>query len=113
MAQPIHYITQGDRLPALVATLIGGDGVAANLSPANTTVTFSMRKQDTQVVVLNKVPCALTTPAAGVVTYSWAVGDTAVAGIYEGEFEIVWPDTKAQTVPNDSKFLIAITAQIT
>ena len=56
--------------------------------------------------------CTVVSAPAGTVSYTWAAGDTAVAGDYQGEFEITWPGGKVETVPNDSYLAVTIKADL-
>lgn len=87
-------LKQFDTYPPVVATLTDTNG-PINLTTA-TTVKFIM-KSATLLVTGN---CTITTPASGVVTYTWGATDTNIAGNYTVEFEIHWAAGGIQTVPN-------------
>ena len=44
----------------------------------------------------------------GVITYTWLLGDTSIAGVYYAEFVVVWPGTRDQTYPPSGYLQIAI-----
>jgi hypothetical protein len=44
----------------------------------------------------------------GVVRYQWASGDTATAGKYAAEWEIVWKSLTTESVPNEGYISIEI-----
>lgn len=101
-------IKRHDTLPALQATL-KRDGVAIDLTTA-VSVKLIMKPQAGGSVVTGT--CTITTPASGLVTYNWISADTAVAGVYDLEFEITWPASKKETVPNDSEKTVDVRADL-
>lgn len=106
----IFYIRQGDTKPDLRRTLLDEDGVAVDLTTA-TAVVFNLRGPDGTVVIDNAA-AELTTPAAGIVTYEWAVGDTADAGTFTGEFEVTWTGGGVQSFPQPEYLEVVITEQV-
>lgn len=109
-------IKRNDTLPAIEAVLSDDSGP---ISLAGATVYFTMRREEdgdcgsmptvggalfkkTAVVVGDQ---SVGSPTRGKVRYEWAVGDTATAGSYGGEFEVhfagtgVWSFPSAGTIP--------------
>lgn len=98
-------IKQGDTRPKYVVALkdnFGQPGEAPIDLTTATSVKMKMRKTGTTGAPKINATCALTTPAQGVVTYTWATGDTDTPATYDVEFEITWADTGIETVPNGS-----------
>lgn len=78
-------IKQNDRLPYIEATLSDSGGNLTTL--AGTTVYFVMKNAKTGAVAVRGL-CVIVDATAKKVRYEWAVGDTAVAGVYRAEFEV-------------------------
>jgi hypothetical protein len=108
-------IKQGDRRPLFVVVLkdnIGEAGEAAvNLTTA-TSAFFNMRAENAGAIKINRGSAAITSAAAGEVTYSWGTADVNTAGNFEAEMAIVWNDGKEETFPNDSYWEVTITDDI-
>jgi hypothetical protein len=107
-------IKRDDRLPVLQATLrqnVGEtDESAIDLTTASA-VLFKMRNRDTGELKIDAA-ASVVTPAAGVVSYAWAAGDTDTEGAYDSEFEVSYGAGVTLTVPNDGYDLIVITADL-
>lgn len=104
-----YYIKQNDTSPALQVTLKDGNKNAVDVTGA--TVRFTMKKNG--VAKVSESSVTLTTPASGIVTYSWAAGDTDTPGDYEGEFEVTFSGGLIETYPNsDTPFKIRITPEL-
>lgn len=95
-------IKQNDTWPPLVAILSNQDG------PIDLTTAAQVKMYLRGTTVTINGTCSITNAAAGEVTYTWAVGDLAVNGNYDGEFEITWASGKKETVPNDGYFSFTI-----
>lgn len=102
---PDFTIKQGDTKPSLVATLQDANG-AVDLTNA-TSVTLHMRSAGSMT---NTVSAAvtITNRAAGAVSYQWQAVDTATAGSYYAEFEVVWNDGTIETFPDTGNLWIQI-----
>lgn len=48
----------------------------------------------------------------GKVSYAWAAGNTALEGLYLGEWQVTYGGGAIQTFPNDSYILIRITPEV-
>jgi hypothetical protein len=106
-------IGQGDLSPVLIAILSDANGL---YSLSGATVRFHMVNRWTHALVIN----ALATPdpdqigRKGQVSYTWQLGDTDVAGDYDGEFRILIGGIIPETFPNDdNKIAISITPALT
>ena len=93
------YLKQYDLKPDLSVRLLD-DTAAVDLTNATAA---KLRMSNRRVGL--KVDAAMTIadqslPATlGVVTYSWAAGDTDIAGDFDAEIQVVWPSGKPQTFP--------------
>jgi hypothetical protein len=90
-------IQKDDRLPAFQTTLtVNGQPLDLKLA---TSVAFVMRPLAGGTLKVNAAAAVIVTPAAGVVRYDWAVGDTDTVGSYQAQWKITWPGSKIQRVP--------------
>ena len=92
---------QHDNWPPLDAVLSDADG-PMNISGA----TVKLILVGKTVTITGN--CSLVSETGGQVRYTWANGDLAVAGDYNGEFEITFPTGKIETVPNAGYFTLTI-----
>lgn len=103
------FIKEGDTSPALLVDLVpsGTDITGA------TGVVFSMRPRGSTTPTINRAAAVIVTPTNPArLRYNWQTGNTAVAGNYEGEFEVTRADGSIETFPNDSHITIQITGDI-
>lgn len=105
-------IRQNDRLPTFEVVLRDRNG-PVELTSA--TVRLHLVRTRRRSLVLN-VPA---TPAVdqsgedrGRVFYEWAVGNTAVPGDYEAEFEVTFLSGKKETFPNEGYIPVLVTPQL-
>jgi len=102
------YIKAGDTDPDMVAILKDPNGAAYDLTSASVMLHMSRKNR----VKINS-EATVTDSASGTVTYSWAVGDTDLAGPWDIEWQITWADTgEIVTVPNDGHDTVEITKQL-
>lgn len=104
------YMTRGDLLPELTATLQDADGVAVNLANAQA-IEFHMTPVGSSTPKVNTTATFVDKPA-GQVKYTWAGADTDTAGRYYGEFEVEWPGPLTETFPNAERILIIVQEQL-
>ncbi len=83
-----------------------GAKVPANLTGASSVKFLAVAGQ---TVVTG--PAEFVDRATGVVEYAWEPGDTAIAGDYAVEFEVMW-GTEPQTFPSDGYFTAKITQDL-
>ena len=103
-------IRQGDTAPAVTVAVTGADGLALDLT--GTTCRFLMRELNATTPAVDAA-MTLTHPATGVATYTWAAGDTDVAGIYMAEVRVALIDGTFYTYPNDGYLTIAVEENLT
>jgi hypothetical protein len=73
--------------------------IPANLTTA--TAVYLIIRKEGGTPKLKLGPVAYDDKAKGRVRYAWKTGDTDTSGNYEMEFEIVWPESRPQTIPNE------------
>lgn len=100
---------KNDLLPILSVTLQDANG-AVDLSGA-TSIKFQMILKANMGGTPKVDAAAVADPDQvtnkGLITYTWASGDTDTPGTYLGEFEALY-GTSPLTFPNDSYYIIAI-----
>ena len=95
------YMTVGDLLPAVEATLKYLDGTTVDLTSA-TGVTFSMKKEN-GTVIINAKAGSISNAAGGIVRYDWGEGETDDTGVFYAEFVVSWSaGTGATYIPQIS-----------
>lgn len=103
------YIKKGDTSPSLLVDLTPSD---TDITSA-TAVVFSMRPRSSTTPTVNRAAATIVTPTNPArLRYDWQAGNTAAAGIYEGEFEVTRADGSVETFPNDGYISIQITSDI-
>lgn len=90
-------IKQHDLLPEIAGVCKDADNVIPNIT--GSTVRFIMKDRTTGTNIID-APATIVNGPGGIVKYSWANGDTDVAGSYHGEFEVTFPNGKPETFPN-------------
>lgn len=99
-----------DLAPPIQAVLtIGGEPV--DLTTA-TGVKFIMKATAGGALTVNAAAVIVAPPTSGTVRYDWTGTDTAIAGTYQGEWEITWPGPKKQSAPTTSYHSIEILADL-
>lgn len=93
-------IKQGDTLPALATVLRDGDLEPLDLTNASSVGLSMVLAEHPRTVVLNVAAASFMADATGRVTYAWAAGDTAVVGLYNIEWVVVFPGPTVMTVPS-------------
>ena len=90
---------QNDLEPPAQAPLLNADGSPIDLTTA-TSVKFLMRPTGTSGSPKVTHAVTITDAANGIVKYAWVSGDTDTVGTFDQEWEITWPTSRPQTVPN-------------
>ncbi len=83
------YMTKGDLLPSIQATLKYLDGTVVDLTDA-TTVVFNLKKENGDVVFSGGTAFVNSSAGAGIVQYDWQEGDTDVEGVCFAEFVVTF-----------------------
>ena len=97
----------GDTYPPLIATLTDENDAAIDLTDA-TSVDFRM-VDSAGAVIVDEVTCSIASPkTSGVVQYDWADLDTAVAGLFKGDFKVTYTGGDVSHHPNNGYLLIEI-----
>lgn len=114
---PDFSIKTGDTASPIFATLENSAGTAVDLQGA--TILFKMAAIAGGTVTLSGTATIVqngngTDGSMGDVVFNWATSgaDTALAGWYQGEWEVRYASGAVQTYPNDTYVLIAITEDI-
>lgn len=77
----------GDRLPAIDRVLYKPDGTPQDLTGATVQFKFQLAPVNGGAAgTVKGGSCTVLNVAGGQVRYSWAAGDTSVAGVYRAEF---------------------------
>lgn len=102
----LFWMKQGDTLPSLTATIRDAAGALVDFTSA-TAITFKMRNQAGALLV-DRAAIVGTPATAGVLRYDWRPEDTALAGIFNAEFEVVFGPEAKQTFPTDGFIRVMI-----
>jgi len=104
------YIKRFDTFPTLVSILKNGDDSPMDLT--GTIVKLLMRWPDRpDKPIIGGRASLVDDPKVGMVKYEWKPGDTNEAGLYRGEWIVIYPDGR-QTVPNNGFWEIRIMENI-
>lgn len=96
--EPDYFLKKGDTEPAFFRELSDVDDSVVNLTGA--TARFLMRKRGESASVIDAEADIGADPTLGIVSYSWAEGDTDEPGDYDAEFEVTFDGGGVQTFPN-------------
>lgn len=101
-------IKQNDTLPNLPFRILQPDGLTGQDLTDVESISMVVRTKGSNPASapLFKKPCTILDQGipinVGWGFYAWEAADTAAAGSFEYEFEIIWNDGAVQTVPADS-----------
>jgi len=98
-------IKRHDRVPSLLYTALEDNGTPLDLS-AFVSASFILQRRGSDTVL--KAPAVIASAQAGTLRFDWGEGDTAVGGVYAGEFELVDAQGRKRTVPVDRPIRIEI-----
>ena len=101
-------IKRNDTSPAIRWELEDPD---TNLVGAS--VVFNMKNTVTGALVIDRGTAEVVEGAdRPTLGYNWAEGDTAVAGLYEAEFEITFADESVETTPNSENIVVKVVVDL-
>jgi hypothetical protein len=109
---------QNDTLPFLPFEILQPDGITPQDLTDVASISMIVRTKGAQSTAppLFKKPCQILdqsiTANLGKGFYVWAAADTATAGNFEYEFEMIWDDGGIQTVPAESYLALNIVDDI-
>ena len=84
-----------------------------NINLVGASVVFNMKNTVTGALVVDRGAAEVVAVAARpTLGYNWAEGDTAVAGLYEAEFEITFADESVETTPNDGNIVVKVVVDL-
>ncbi|MGE4425492.1 MAG: hypothetical protein AB7G37_03455 [Solirubrobacteraceae bacterium] len=108
VSDPDFVIGQGDTGPDLDVYL--EDAVGARPALTGAAITFRMRRRGSSSVLVAGTADAHADQVTekGRCAYTWASDDTAVAGPYEADFEVVWAGGERITFPNEVPFIVEV-----
>ena len=90
-------ITRGDRSPALKWEIAIPD-----LNLLGASVVFNMRRtRDNEPIILRAEAGVVEGTVLPTLIYEWTVEDTAEAGLFIAEFEVIYADGKPETFPSE------------
>ena len=101
------FIKRGDTSPSIIYVLSPSE---VDLTGA--TVRFNMRSKAGAIQINRASAVIVTASGTPTVRYNWQAGNTAVAGVYEAEFEVTYASTAVETFPNDVHIIVAVTNDI-
>ena len=105
----MFHIKQNDLNPVYETVLKRGTATV-DLTTA-TSVTFKMRKRHSTILVVDAAATIDTPATDGTVYYTWVTGDTATAGSYDAEWEVLWP-SGTETFPTLGYDRVAVDADL-
>lgn len=111
MRDPDFFLTVGDRLPVISATLLDPAGNPVDLTGVQG-VAFTMALSDRSADAITGAAPPAGDPTTGGVAYAWADGDTLVAGDYDIEWTVTFSDGRQMTFPNDCPSLLRIRPRV-
>lgn len=103
-------VMKGDTFPIEYQILVeagGGKKLPLNLTNA-TSVKFRMRPDGSATYSVDKAATIDSDRESGIVRYTWAAGETALAGMYIAQWEITWKDGTIKSYPSDQYLWIWI-----
>jgi len=102
---PDFYMTRGNLLPKITATL-KGDSAAVDLTSC--TVKFEFEGNG----VSKSFAATITDATAGKVEYTWQAADTDVLGLYNAKWEVTFPGGSKLHFPNDKYITFEIVDEV-
>lgn len=105
----ILTMKKDDLEPKFIATLRNADGTPVDLTNA-TSVSLIVKQQGGAKYF--KSTGTILDAINGVVSYTWASGDTDTVGTFQMEFEVIWPTGRPETFPNSGYDTLIVGASL-
>lgn len=97
------HLVQGDTYPPIKVTLL--DSIEDPIDLTGYTIHFHFRVADSSTLInAGHTQCAILDAVNGIAQYNWGDSDTQNIGIHFGEFQIITPSGKKQTIPFKLRF---------
>ena len=93
-------IKRGDTGPVLETVLIDGDGRPVDLTSAISVGLTMTLATNPRTPVLVAAACGFAPDTSGAVSYAWSAANTAVVGLYDIEWTVIWPANLVMTFPS-------------
>lgn len=108
MASDRFYLKQNDLQPDFRARLLDEDTPVDLTSATSVQMLMRNRRAGLKVHAPMAIADQTDTDLKGVVSYTWAPGDTDTAGDFQAEIQVTWPNSKPQTFPAKGHITIVI-----
>lgn len=102
-------IKQNDTKPSLIATFKDDQGQPVDISGAD--VRFHLTDYSYHEDLINE-QAEILDGLNGQVAYNWQPGDTAQAGSFKAEFEVIYQDGGIETFPNQNYIIIEVIKEL-
>lgn len=102
-------LKKDDLEPKYIATLRNADGSPVDLTNA-TSVSLVVKQQGGAKYF--KASGTFEDRINGVVSYTWASGNTDTIGTFQMEWEIIWPTNRPETFPNSGYDTLVVGASL-
>lgn len=104
------FIKRNDTFPSLELSIIDraclGNKIPFNLS-AVTACTFTMTNECGDIKIMAN-PAQITSYSGGCISYNWSAEDTNEAGIFYGEFQLIFSGGARMSIPQIGNITIEI-----
>lgn len=109
---PNFYIKQHDTAPTIAGQITDQFGNAINLTGASVTFIMKLASLGNTGSPLVNAAAVITDAVNSKVSYSWLAADTATAGDYSAEWQVIYATGKKQTFPDPGYLLVRVTADL-
>lgn len=104
-------VRKGDTRPRHRVQLTYNDGTAVDLTGA--TIRYLLRSISSTELTVDGTASIVNSPGTdGICEYEWQTGDTAIAGLYDAEFEVTFGDGTIQTFPTRRPLRVRIVGDL-
>lgn len=98
-----------DLEPKFIATLYNADGTVVDLTSASS-VSLIVKQQGGAKYF--KSAGAFENRSGGIVSYTWASGNTDTVGNFQMEWEVIWPTARPETFPSNGYDSLVVGASL-